>query len=353
MQIRSLVLSKMTSKQELLRIRIGQLYEKFGNCGKSFVVRHFANEGVPRSTVFRILNRKSSKRKPGSGRKAVVMTKTKAAILRRQFVNKSGVSTREAARKFNCSHQYISKVLKKSHIPARKKKRSPDYTEQQIETLKTNCRWMYRNYSAGTSFILDDEKYFTLSGPQMPGNDLYYSDDPRNAPACVKYRFKKKFEQKVMLYIAVSDKGVSAPFFKTSKLAVYQDVYKNDCLRPILIPFIKKYHKIDKYVFWPDKASSHYARCVVDFLTAENVPFVPKSRNPTNLPQCRPIEDFFGQLAQMVYKGNWKADNVSKLINRIKFCLRKMDMSGVQRACQHIRKNLRTVSEKGPFSRVH
>ena len=30
------------------------------------------------------------------------------------------------------------------------------------------------------------------------------------------------------------------------------------------------------------------------------IPFVPKNKNPTNLPQCRPVEDFFGQVYKSV-----------------------------------------------------
>lgn len=343
----------MASKQELLRKRVVQFFKKFENRGKTFTVHHFNAEGVSRSAVYRILNRKSSERKPGSGRKAVIKTKRMVNSLRQQFTNKSGVSTRKAATKFKCSHAYISKVLKQIGINARKKKRCPDYTPEQIKKVKSNCRWMYNQFSSETSFILDDEKYFTLSGAEMPGNNIYYTDDSKNAPPDVKYKFKKKFEPKVMLYIAVSDKGVSEPYFRPSGLAVNQHVYKNDCLQPILLPFIEKYHKNIDYVFWPDKASSHYAKSVIEFLEAKNIPFVPKTQNPTNLPQCRPIEDFFGQLAQMVYRENWKAENVKQLQNRIRNCLRKIDVSGVQRACRHIRKNLRIVFEKGPYERNH
>ena len=43
----------------------------------------------------------------------------------------------------------------------------------------------------------------------MPGYDIYYSSDKQNTPPIIKYKFKKKFERKVMLYIVVSDKGIS------------------------------------------------------------------------------------------------------------------------------------------------
>ena len=45
-----------------------------------------------------------------------------------------------------------------------------------------------------------------------PGNDIYYSSDKQNTPPNKKYKFKKKFKRKVMLYIFVSDKGISQPY---------------------------------------------------------------------------------------------------------------------------------------------
>ena len=54
-----------------------------------------------------------------------------------------------------------------------------------------------------------------------------------------------------MLYIATSDRD-----FK----AVVQAEYQEECLEKILLPFLKEHHADEKYVFWPDKASSHYAK---------------------------------------------------------------------------------------------
>ena len=39
----------------------------------------------------------------------------------------------------------------------------------------------------------------------------------------------------------------------------------HDCLVPNLLPFLRKYHPDGKYVFWPDQASSHYAKKVIDW----------------------------------------------------------------------------------------
>lgn len=63
--------------------------------------------------------------------------------------------------------------------------------------------------------------------------------------------------------------------------------------------------------------------------------------------------DFFGELAQIVYKNGWKAKNVKHLIDRIKYALKKVDPKGVQSACTAISSKLRIVADKGPFAKVH
>ena len=170
---------------------------------------------------------------------------------------------------------------------------------------------MTRN-CAGKCFVLDDESYFPLSKIHIPGNDRYYSDNISTESPNVKYKFKHKFEQKVVLHFSISERGISKPWFKPSGLAINQEVYQNQCLKKILIPFLQTYHADGNYVCWPDKASLHYARKTQAILESQNIPYVPKKRNPTNLGQiCHPIEDFFGYLSLLVYKNNWRAKDLN------------------------------------------
>jgi len=113
-----------------------------------------------------------------------------------------------------------------------------------------------------------------------------------------------------MLYIVVSTEGVSEPYFNTSGLAINQKMYQEDCLSKILIQFIQKHHNNDDYVFWPNKASAHYAKKTIRFLQNKNITFVPKEHNPKNRPQCCPVEGFFGELSSLVYKKGWKAKSI-------------------------------------------
>lgn len=342
----------MSSKERTVRERVVNFFNMHNSLGKKYVVEHFTKEGIPKRTIYDILKRGSVKRTVGSGRKAKIMTKKNLRKLKAKFNNKSGVSQNQAAKLFNCSQQYISKSLKMLNIKARKKQKSPCYTDEQITTVKSNCRWMLNNLK-GKKFILDDESYFTLSKSQMSGNDVYYTDDPSSTSPNVKYKMKKKFEPKVMLYIAVSCEGISEPYFKENGLAINQETYQNECLAKILIPFIRKFHYNDEFVFWPDKASSHYAKKTIEFLNTQNIPFVPKMNNPTNVPQCRPIEDFFGYLSALVYENGWHAKSIKQLKRKIKTCIKKMNTSGIQRACSSIRTKLRKVADYGPYVANH
>ena len=74
-------------------------------------------------------------------------------------------------------------------------------------------------------------------------------------------------------------------------MAVNKTLYMK-ALRMRLVPFIDKHYKNGDYLFWPDLASSHYADDGIAFLEAKNINLVPKVRNPTNVPELRPIEDF-------------------------------------------------------------
>jgi hypothetical protein len=73
-----------------------------------------------------------------------------------------------------------------------------------------------------------------------------------------------------------------------------------------LLPFINEYHQDHNYIFWPDLASAHFAATTVAWMD-QNVNYVPKRLNPPNVPQARPIEKFWGCLAQKVYEGGWEA----------------------------------------------
>ncbi|KAJ8909948.1 hypothetical protein NQ315_004015 [Exocentrus adspersus] len=102
-------------------------------------------------------------------------------------------------------------------------------------------------------------------------------------------------------------------------------------------------------MFWPDLASCHYSRDTQNWLRQHRIPFVPKNAKPPNLPQARPIEDFWALLSRKVYDRGWEAQNEQQLRRRIFEKLREIDLNSVQGLMRDIRRNLRLVEEYGPL----
>ena len=233
---------------------------------KNQIVATFTEIGYKKRSIYRWLSliqkEKSLSRKKGSGRKAKIATKQNIIKVKNHFNHKSGRSQKNMASKLGCHRTYIGKILKKySNIKLRKKQKRPLMSDIQKAQARPKCRRMLEKFG-NLDFILDDESYFTLSNDSQPGNDSFYSDNVQQTPETVRNKFKSKYEKKIMVWLAISPRGVSAPYFIPSGLAVNQEVYIKECIMKRLEPMIKKYYPDGGYVFWPDLASSHYAKSV-------------------------------------------------------------------------------------------
>lgn len=95
--------------------------------------------------------------------------------------------------------------------------------------------------------------------------------DIPNISANVKYKFKEKFEQEVMLYnecVIKTEQFLS--WFKTCGIAMHQ----NECLKNILIPCLKAHHENDYYVFWLDKTLPYYVKRTLEILDLNYIQLV-------------------------------------------------------------------------------
>ena len=318
--------------------------------GKTYTVYHFVQEGEARSTIFRLINRYESGISAivqnGRGRKPKILTEETKKQIIKISKNKNGVSQPALARMFECSQPHINKFLKNTaRLKCYKKYKIPKRTELQREKGREKCSTLYRKYKK-FNFIMDDESYFTQSHSTINGNNHYYSNDKNLVSPKVRYRMVKKFEPKLLVWIAISRFGISKPLIRKSGLAIDKETYIEECLEERLIPFIRKHHKDDDYVFWPDLASAHYARDTIDYLIEKGINHVDKEENPANLPEVRPIEKFWGVLKGRVYKNNWQAKNLVELEKRIRMCLDEFDpstiqtiMSGVSKKLDYVRRN--------------
>lgn len=105
------------SKDSDIKKRVYQFYDENIHKGKNFVAKHFMDEGVPKTTVYRHIRsaeqNMSVVRKVGSGRKPQVATKDNIRKIIKWMDYKDGISGRAVARRLNCSETCVRKILNK------------------------------------------------------------------------------------------------------------------------------------------------------------------------------------------------------------------------------------------------
>ena len=329
---------------------------------KYAIAEYFKQMNVSRSTVYHVLNsyegRGTTSRAQGSGTIPVKMPPGRIKELVKDALSNKGLSQRELANKYDITLSYVNEILQREGVHAYKKTKVPYTTASQQESQKLRIDRLYRAIlsegDGNPDIVMDDESYFTLSHYNMPSNQYYYAPCSGDAPDSVKYATKKKFEMKIMVWLALSPKGISKPYFCQANVAVTKEIYSEKCIRQRLYPFINENHNDGYYLFWPDLASSHYSRLTMEIFDELGINVVPKTKNPPCVPQLRPIEHFWGILKAEVYKHNWRANDLDQLKNRIKYCLRnKIDKTVVHDMMLKVKSNLRKARQDGIQSSYH
>jgi hypothetical protein len=86
------------------------------------------------------------------------------------------------------------------------------------------------------------------------------------------------------------DGNISKPYFCQGSMN--KEIYIKECIKKRLLPFIRQHHEIDKILFWPDLATCHYAKVVIDFLQRQNMSFVPKRKILLMSPKQEELKSF-------------------------------------------------------------
>ena len=142
---------KIKSNLVAMRERVYNYYLKHRAEGKMFMVNHFKTESISKKGIYKIIQRAENEfgheKVQGSGRIAKIMPKPNIRRLKAFFDHKGGFLQYQAARKFNCTQQFICKTLRaKTSIKSRKKMSIPKQTESQKAKANTLCGQLYRKY---------------------------------------------------------------------------------------------------------------------------------------------------------------------------------------------------------------
>ena len=87
----------------------------------------------------------------------------------------------------------------------------------------------------------------------------------------------------------------------------------------------------DDFVFWSDFGERSLCQNRIGLPEGQKVEIVSKEDNPPNLPECRPIKNFWSILRGLVYEINCKAETLQHLKERIKYCLTKVDLADIHK----------------------
>ena len=343
------------AQREVLSQRICNFYCDAANKSVKTTVNYFKKQNIPQNTVYYILKKYlrygTTKDLPRNGRPVKLSTKDLNRLVK-SVNNRCARSQRKLGRRFRVHQSTISRNLRqRTSVIIRKRKKAPKMdSEEQQRRARKNCSKLYRKLLNDYDLIIDDEKFFKLSGNNVLGNRYFYSTDPSAAPPNIRFQQKTKFESKVMVWMAISAKGVSNVYVHRGKQAVDQKIYLKECINRRLLPFVDKYHSNGNFLFWPDLARSHYSKIVQQRLNEKNIPYVSLVDNPPNVPQARPIEVIWTILERKIYENNWEANNIDHLVRRIKQKIKELDQQMLQDMMEGVRRKLRAIWRDGLYS---
>ena len=201
-------------------------------------------------------------------------------------------STRDLAKRFKTSIGMIQRIKTRHFLKTYKKRKVPKKSVEQQSRAKTRARKLYNRIldNWGKYILMDDETYVKQDAKTLPGPQFYtksVEEDVDDADCTVAL---EKFGQKVLVWQAICTCGLRSSIFFT-KGTINAQVYLDECLKKRLLPLYKQ-HKSPP-LFWPDLASAHYDKSVLQWLPHNNIQFVEKNINPLNYPEHRPIERFW------------------------------------------------------------
>jgi transposase len=174
-----LIMRLKKEDKEALRKRINLIFVNNPGMQTSEIVHQLEKEGYARRTVYNALDRRKKGQpifdKKRSGRPST-WTSSMKATLHRLVNNRKGVSQRKLARKFGKNESTIGRQIKKMKINNFAREKTPKYSEKQaLKAKKLSRKLVNQLYESNLHVIMDDEKYFTFDGDNMPGNDRYYT----------------------------------------------------------------------------------------------------------------------------------------------------------------------------------
>ncbi|CAF2109294.1 unnamed protein product [Rotaria magnacalcarata] len=196
--------------------------------------------------------------------------------------------------------------------------------------------------------LFSDEKMFDIDGVYNSENDRIWAVDRSEADIKGGTRQKRKFPQKIMVWLGVCSKGVS-PLVIFENGTVDHDRYIKEVL-PIVLKFGNDMFGND-WTFQQDGARPHTHAKSQEWCAKHFLSFIDKDHWPPNSPDLNPLDYcIWNEFAQLV-----KWDTVTSkttLITALKRAVREISQDVVEKSCASWTNRLHRLSQdKGNYIR--
>lgn len=335
----------MSSNREKIRKKIMDIYNENKNFSYSQVARCAkVSRQTARNVILKFKRDLCIKHNKGGGpngfRNPKIVQKVIAA-----WKQKPSLSLRDMARKFGISKSLVERIKKKHNLKTFKVKIVPNRDEKGTKTARIRARKLlfHKLNNFKGCIIMDDETYCKSDYLQLPGQRFYIADKRGNVADKFKYKKLSKFAKKYMVWQAICTCGMVSKAVIV-KRTMNSELYVNECLQKAVLPMYRK-HNIAP-LFWPDLASCHYSKNVLDWYAKNNINFVPKAMNPPNCPELRPIERYWAIVKQNLRRRFRPPKSVKTFGIQWKKTVQKIGRSGVQKLMRHVKKKVRNFAKK-------
>lgn len=245
---------------------------------------------LPKSTVCRVIKQYKEtltiERKPRTNLKYGCKNKDLEKKVLKSIKQNPGLSDRDRAKKYGCPVSTARLIRVRAGIRAYRAIKHPNRSDKQNVTAKQRARKLYDEILTKHNgcIMQDDETYVKQSFSQLPGTKFYYSEGRGKAPEKFKYKKIDKFGKKFMIWQALCSCGRKSEALVTSG-NMTADTYIELCLKQRILPLMRAHGSSASFpLFWPDLASVHYAKKVIDWCESNDIRILPKALNPPNCP---------------------------------------------------------------------
>jgi len=254
----------------------------------------------------------SSKRKPVTGRPRSARTADNIARVAELICSQednpgTSKSPREIERETGISRSSVRRIAKKDlNLKIFRRREVQQLSDADTVKRLNACKRLKLRMTPEkiNKTWFSDEKIFTVQTPTNSQNDRVYAsvNHKRDVTPARLLKGRKHFTQSVMVSVAVSNLGKTAPFFVTPKAKVNSVYYCDEVLGRGLLPDMRLKSGND-FVFQQDGAPAHRSRHTVEFLNANVPEFIEPHNWPPNSPDLNPVDySIWGALQQRVYR---------------------------------------------------